>query len=282
VNINAAAPGTGKAGQPLFALFGNASTISELRPIDASKYNALQVRADHRAGDATFGVAYTFSKALDASDNEQGSGLTWNWGPVLHRNYALAGFDRTHNFQLFGNYALPFGTGKSYLTHGMAAALAGNWQINGILSRTSGTPFTVSSAATSLNAPGNSQTANQVVSDVKILGGHGPGQPYFDPNAFAPVTTATFGNSGRNILRGPGLFNCNASLFRTFAIRERFKLQFRAEALSITNTPVFANPSATVSNASFVNGAVTNLNGYDTITAASGERQLRFGLKLSF
>jgi hypothetical protein len=146
----------------------------------------------------------------------------------------------------------------------------------------SGTPFTVGSSGTSLNSPGNSQTANQVVPNVRILGGHGTGQPYFDPNAFAPVTTPTFGNTGRNILRGPGVFNVNASLFRTFDLTERFKLQFRAEALGLTNTPQFGNPSATVSNATFNNGTIVNLNGYDTITSASGERQLRFALKLWF
>jgi hypothetical protein len=83
-------------------------------------------------------------------------------------------------------------------------------------------------------------------------------------------------------VRGPGFFNLNASLFRTFDLRERFKLQFRAEALGLTNTPQFANPSATVSNATFTNGVVTNLNGYDTITSSTGDRQLRFALKLYF
>ncbi|MGA2269925.1 MAG: TonB-dependent receptor [Bryobacteraceae bacterium] len=282
VNINAAVPGTGKATQPLYVLYGNASTISEMLPIDASRYNALQVRADHRVGNANFGAAYTFSKALDAADNEEGGSLTWNWGPTVYRNYALAGYDRTHNFQLFGNYALPFGKGQRLWNHGAAAAIAGGWQINGILSRISGTPFTVGSSATSLNAPGSTQTANQVVPQVQILGGHGTGQPYFDPNAFLPVTTVSFGNSGRDILRGPGVFNVNASLFRTFAVSERFKLQFRAEALGLTNTAQFANPSATVSNATFSNGVVTNLNGYDTITSASGERQVRLGVKVRF
>jgi hypothetical protein len=164
----------------------------------------------------------------------------------------------------------------------LAAAIAGGWQLNGVLTRASGTPFTVSSSSTPLNAPGNTETANQVVQNVQILGGHGPGAPYFDPNAFLPVTTATLGNTGRNILRGPGLFDLDGGLFRTFPIRDRFNLQFRAEAFGLTNTPSFGNPATTVSNATFVNGAATNLNGYDTITSSTGERQLRFALKLSF
>jgi hypothetical protein len=271
VNINAAAPGTGKAGQPLYQLWGNASVISELLPLDASKYNSLQVLANHRAGDASFGVAYTFSKAMDAADNEEGSALTWNWAPVRYRNYALAGYDRTHNFQLYGIYALPFGKGKNLLRKGIGSVIAGGWQINAILSRMSGTPFTVGAPATSLNAPGNSQTANQVLPTVAILGGHGPGQPYFNVNAFAAVTTPTFGNTGRNILRGPGLFNLNASLFRNFELRESLILQFRAEALGVTNTPQFANPNATLGSSTF-----------GIISSSSGERQFRLALKLSF
>ncbi|MFL6465452.1 MAG: hypothetical protein ACJ73N_13700, partial [Bryobacteraceae bacterium] len=61
-----------------------------------------------------------------------------------------------------------------------------------------------------------------------------------------------------------------------------FKLQFRAEAFGATNTPQFANPSATVSNAVFSSGTITGYNGYDIISSASGERQVRFALKLSF
>ncbi len=208
---------------------------------------------------------------MDAADNEEGSALTWNWAPVQYRNYALAGFDRTHNFATYGSYALPFGPGKSRLQRGLAGAIAGGWQINWILSRYSGTPFTVGASATSLNAPGNSQTANQVTPTVAIPGGHGPGQPYFDVNAFAAVTTATFGNTGRDILRGPGVFNLNAGLFRDFSVRERYKLQFRAEAIGVTNTPQFGNPGATVGSSTF-----------GIISSASGERQIRLALKLSF
>jgi hypothetical protein len=271
ININAAPPGGGKNGQPLFIAYGNASVISEMRPIDGSKYNSLQAKAVHRGANSNYGVSYTFSKALDASDNEEGSALTWNWAPMLFRNYALAGFDRTHNVQIYGTYALPFGKKQRMLSHGTASLIAGGWQVNGILSRTSGTPFTVSASATSLNSPGNTQTANQAVANVAILGGHGVGAPYFDPNAFTAVTAAAFGNSGRDIVRGPGVFNLDASIFRNFDIREYLKLQFRAEALGATNTPQFANPGATVGTAT-----------YGIISSSTGERQFRFALKVTF
>jgi hypothetical protein len=93
----------------------------------------------------------------------------------------------------------------------------------------------------------------------------------------------SFGNSGRDILRGPGVFNVNASLFRNFRLTEKFQLQFRAEAFNLTNTPQFGLPGATVTSATFNgDGSVKSLNGYTQITSASNERQLRFALKLSF
>ncbi len=141
VNLNAAPPNGGKAGQPFYELYGNADSIQDMYPIDASKYEALQAKLNHRVGDANFGFAYTFSKSMDAADNEEGSSITWEWAPIMYRNYALSGYDRTHNFQAFGNYALPFGRGKNMLNHGVGAALAGGWQTNWILSRYSGTPF---------------------------------------------------------------------------------------------------------------------------------------------
>jgi hypothetical protein len=271
VNINAAPPNGGKAGQPFYQLYGNASTFSDMLPIDENKYNSLQVRATHRVGSANIGFAYTFSKAMDASNNDEDGSLTWNWGPVQYRNFALASFDRTHNFQSYGTYGLPFGKGRPMLNHGIAALLAGGWQLNWVLTRESGTPFTVSASGTSLNSPGNSQTANQVLPTVEILGGHGPGQPYFNTAAFAAVTTPTFGNSGRDILRGPGLFSLNGGVFRSFVVREKYTLQFRTEALGLTNTPIFSNPSATVGNSSL-----------GIISSSSGERQIRLSLKFKF
>jgi hypothetical protein len=231
------------------------------------------------------GLSYTFSKAINYADNSD-SGLTWNWEPMLDRNRAVAGFDRTHNFNIYGTYELPFGKGKKWATSGAATWLLGGWQLNGIFSAFSGQPFNVGTAATSLNSPGNTQTADQVLPEVKILGGTGRGHSYFDPNAFMPVTQVRFGNTGRNILRGPGLVNLDASVFRNFQVNERFRLQFRAEAFNVSNTPSFSNPAATASaptrNAA---GMITALNGFTEITSTSAvhqDRQIRFAMKVFF
>jgi hypothetical protein len=285
ININPAGPGGGVAGQYYYPITGQTTAITESVPFSTSNYNALQAQMIKRLGGGLVGASYTFSKAMDFGDNDD-SGLTWAWAPMWERNYALAGFDRTHNFQLFSNYTLPFGKGQRYAANGIGAKIAGGWAINGILSRESGLPFTVASSGTSLNSPGNSQTAEQVLPTVTILGGHGIGAnggSYFNPTAFAPVTTVSFGNSGRDILRGPGVFNVNASLFRTFRLTEKFQLQFRMEIFNLTNTPQFGQPGATVTSATFnSDGSVKALNGYTQITSASNERQLRFALKFYF
>jgi hypothetical protein len=285
VNINAAGPGGGVAGQYYYPITGQTTAITEILPFRTASYNASQTQLTRRLGAGIVGIAYTFSKALDYGDNDD-SGLTWNWIPMLNRNYALAGFDRTHNFELYSNYALPFGKNKPWLANGFVSKIAGGWQLNGIMSRYSGVPLTVTTAGTSLNAPGNTQTAEQVLPTVAILGGHGAGAngaSYFNPAAFTTVNTVSFGNSGRDIIRGPGLFNVNASVFRNFRVTERFQLQFRAEAFNLTNTPQFGNPGTTVSSATFnSDGSIKSLNGYTQITSASNERQLRFALKLTF
>ena len=254
LNYNAAGPGQGVAGGAMYQKWGNPNPITQETPWQGGRYDSLQTQLTRRVADAQLGVIYTFSKAINWADNEITTSPAWNWGPVLGRNRALASYDRTHNFEIWSIYSLPFGHGHRYVTQGFGAAILGGWELTPILERTSGTPFTVGSSGASLNAPGNAQTADQVISHVAILGGHGPNSPYFDPNAFAPVRDVRFGSSGRNILRGPGIFVLNLGLIRHFNLRENLKLQFRAEAYSLTNTPNYGNPGATVSNASFVNG----------------------------
>ena len=269
VNINASTPNGGNAAEPLDILWGNISTISMIEPFNSSRYNSLQATAVKRfRGANTIRMSFTRSRAIDFNDNSD-STLSWNWVPMLPRNKALAGYDRTHNFKIFGTYELPFGRGQRWFTQGFVNKIAGGWQTNGIMSLVSGLPFTVASSATALNSPGNAQTANQVLPSVEVYDAL---TPYFNPKAFAaPVGAGVFGNSGRDILRGPGYFNLDASVFRNFRITERFRLQFRSEAFGATNTPHFSNPAATVTS-----------GGFGNITASTGQRQLRFAMKLNY
>ncbi len=171
----------------------------------------------------------------------------------------------------------------------MAAKLAGGWRLNGLIAAYSGQPFTVTSNAP-LNAPNNSQRASLAKSSIAILGGTGPNQSYFDPLAFTPGATGAIGTAALDAVRGPGTFNFDGGLFREFRFTERWKMQFRAEALNLTNTPHFANPGANVSNLVLnPDGSIKSLGGYTVITSTTGtgregidERLFRFGLRITF
>jgi hypothetical protein len=208
----------------------------------------------------------------------------------INRDYYTAGTDRTHHIVVSSTYELPFGKGKPMVTNGVGAAVLSGWSLNGIFNHYSGTPYTISAAASSCNCPGNSQVADLVNPNVSQVGSGVGGQAYFDPLAYAPVTGARFGTSGFNQLRGPGNTNLDLSVFRTFRITERFQTQVRAEAMNATNTPHFANPSGTnVSNLQLnPDGSVKNLNGFSQITATNplgrvlDQRYFRFGFRIMF
>src|SRR6185369_12471002 len=148
-------------------------------------------------------------------------------------------FDRAHVLQIGWVYELPVGKGKMFAKSGVAAQVLGGWQVNGIVSAYTGTPFTVGDTA-AVNAPNNTQTANQVNPVVNRIGDVGPGTRYYDITAFASVPTVnTFGSTGRNILRNPGVWNTDLNITREFPIKESLKMQFRGEFYNLPNTSHF-------------------------------------------
>ena len=281
VNINGSAPGTGTAGRQVYPYI--TSDMNSYEPFGSTKYNALQTRLRKRIGSGLIGVSYTFSKALNIGDNGD-SPLFRAYPESYDLNKGLAGFDRTHTFQLFYVYQLPFGRGHSLLNHGLAAQIFGGFQISGTLSRFSGLPFSVGTSNSSLNAGGQSQSADQLNPVVKILGGHDANSAYFDGTAFGPINTARLGSSGRNILRGPGFFTMNQNVSRTFYIAEKVKLQLLGEAFNLTNTPSFSNPATTWAAPTLnADGSVRSYNNYSVITGTnSSARQLQVGAVLRF
>ncbi len=155
-------------------------------------------------------------------------------------------------------WQLPFGAGTSHFNEGLMAHLLGPWQIDGVLSWYSGTPFTLTADPTLCNCPGNTPTASTVATGVTrgfttipTFFGFLP-IPYQALNfAYTQPPAGTLGNLSRNSVVGPGFTNYNLSLFRNFIIHEGVKLEFRAEAYNISNTAHFANPIANVNDANF-------------------------------
>jgi hypothetical protein len=287
ININAGAPGTGNAGRALAGL-GLTNDIVEILPYQTATYDALQMSFKRRFTSSTVGGAYTFSKAIDYTDD--GGGPRIQYYPEAVRNRGLAGYDRTHNFQLYGFWELPLGRGRQFVNEGILSKLLGGFQVSGVMSAISGSPISiVQNNGFNLNAFGSGQVPDQIKSDVQTFGGNLKGAlptgadpasyQYFDRTAFAAVNIPAgqpqrFGNLGRNTLRGPGFFNMDLSLFRTIGITEGIKLQFRAEALNALNHPNFGNPATDVTNpATF---------GYITNTVGQGSRIFRLGARVSF
>jgi len=281
VNLNAAAPNTGTAGRQLYPYL--TTDLNEYAPFGDMTYNGLQSRMRKRIGTSLIQVAYTFSKTFNTGSDNNDGGLFRNYPLSYRLNKSLSGFDRTHKLDIAFVYLLPFGKGHTWLNHGPASWIAGGWQLSSTLTRASGVPFTVGTSS-NLNAPGQGNSANQISPNVSILGGHDSSHPYFDGSAFANPPNGVLGSTGRNILRGPGLFAMNGSISRTFLFNEgKLKFQLTGEAFNATNSVVFSNPNSTccwVTNAA--SGAV-NYNGFAVITnTQSSPRYLQVGGYLRF
>jgi hypothetical protein len=271
-------PGAGVNGRPLFGKFGVTTGRTFFIPMANQRYDAWQTNVTRRFTQGLFLTSsYTWSKTIGIDAGNSDNGVRYYVPSQFSANKAVTDFDRTHTWVTAANWELPFGRNKKYATSGPAAVLAGGWQLNPNVALYSGRPFIVSADGSSLNAPGNTQVADQIRADVSKFGGVGLGAPFYDTTAFAPVREVRFGNMGLNALRGPRLFNTSLGLFRKFAVAERMELQFRAEALNLTNTPALNQPQGSVSSPSnFM--AITSTDNNTT----SPQRTIRFGLRLSF
>jgi Carboxypeptidase regulatory-like domain len=273
-DINAGYPGSTQANLPYNLAYGRTVATNMWDGYLSSNYNSLQVAVNRSFSKGLLvKAAYTYSHAIDYTDDDGWASVNWNWGPVFQRNRATAGFDRTHVLQIGWLYQLPLGKGQMLAKSGVAAAILGGWQVNGVMSAYTGTPFTVTDS-TALNAASNLQTANQVNPVVQRLGNVGPGTVYYDPTAFASVGIInTFGSSGRNILRNPGVWNTDLNINREFALKERLRMQFRSEFYNLPNTSHFNGPAST---------NVTGGSTFMSIRSSYGERQIRFGLRFQW
>jgi hypothetical protein len=272
VDINAPTIlGTGNQGRPFFNL-GRIIRVDSWGDRLKTNYQSMQVAINKPF---THGLmlkgAYTLSKSENQSDNDGRSTVNWNTPSEYYRNYALAGFDRTHNFQLGFAYQLPWQSTNGY--DNVLKAIANDWQINGLLAAFSGTPFTVTANGDALNTPSNTQTAD-LVGSFDVTGAIGATGPWFDTTQFKQPTGVRFGNTGRNQFRGPGGWNLDFSLFRSFPIGGARRLEYRLQAGNLLNHPVYANP----------NGDITSGN-FGRITAVANqypERMIQMGLRFSF
>jgi hypothetical protein len=263
-------PATGQRGFPDFG------EVTYYCACLITNYNALQVTFKRQLSNGlTFNVNYTFGKYLDDVGTSFGPTAVAQNPANPRGEYGPSDYDARHVLEFNYSYDLP-------MPHSFPGWLGG-WQLNGITSMQSGQPIT---ALCSCDPTGIGDTTGRadIVPGVPLYTGNpwpgSPTRPVINPAAFVtPLGTGQFGDSGRNMLRGPALLNWDFSVFKKFKVRESQMLEFRAEIFNLFNTPEFSNPSADVS------APATFGQSFSTITTPVGfpsQRQIQLALKYSF
>jgi hypothetical protein len=264
--------------------------IDTLRSNLFSNYDGLQVRLEKRfTNGLQFEAAYTYSHAIDDASNaslgSQNQGdFRLQTDPALE--YGNADFDIRHRFVLSYVYNLPFGSGQRFGgdASGIRNQIIGNWQVTGIVSAQTGNWFT---ATDDLVNNSNSDCGGAVFNCARPNvvgnpnGAHCIPGTLFNTCAFVANTAfGTFGDAGRNTIRGPGLQNWDISFIKQFPVREQMHFEFRAEFFNIWNHPnvTFADETTTNENFSIERG--TSQFGF--ATASHDPRLIQFALKFYF
>ena len=230
-----------------------------------SNYNSFQAGWKYQSNNFSWTVAYTFAKAMsDVANRGTGSQSLTGAGAQDSRDfrpeYGPVGFDRTHIFTSGYIYDLPFFRGQK----GVAGSVLGGWTFSGLTVIESGFA----------SSPGMSTSTNGLAQRPNVVGKlsypHKLNQ-WFDTSAFAAPAFGFFGNAGVGTIRGPRENVWNWSLYKTFRVTERAKLQFRAEFFNIFNHASFNNVDTGVGSGT-----------YGQITSALDPRIMEFALRLAF
>ena len=266
-----------------------------------SNYNSAQVTFTKRLSHGLqYDVNYTWSRMQDVQDSSgwgsRDGGQVYQNAYDRRANYGPSNFDLPHMFKGDVTYQLPFGKGRTFMNRGgIFDAFLGGWQAATIFTVESGRPFTfvyggtdnsgslASSGGYTLypNVIGNPSVSHQSINQWfnTCYAGGGCSNP-----AFAIPAPGTFGNSGRNSFRGPGLTDVDFSLGKNFRLplpRETGDLQIRFDAMNVLNHANFDVPNASIgtSNAGIITGITGN---YNSTNNAFGPRRLQLGARFSF
>jgi hypothetical protein len=258
--------------------FPNIGGISGTASFGYGNYHGLTTKLEKRyAKGLQFLASYTYGHAL-ANTGTTLSGSN-GFGIPDPRNYASgyssAAWDIRHNFVGSFLYEVPFGRGKAYGAdmNRVVNSLLGNWQMNGILTLHTGSPFTLRSNACQgvWNACRPDLVLGKNPQDAPS-GGRSPDH-WFDTSAVAPPASLTGGNLGLQTNTSPPTRSLDMSLFKDFPFTERWRLQFRAEAFNVANTAQYSTPDNNLQDSNF--GKVTG-------TQPGSERHIQFALRVQF
>ncbi len=242
-----------------------------------SSYNAMLTKLEHRlAAGLSARFEYTFAKAMD--DAYEGGGTTNNQIVSCRRcDKSVAAFDVRHRAVLSALYDLPFGKGRRFSLAGSHTAdlALGGWTVTSIATFQTGNPFVISTPSRA-GASYADNRPNRVCdgSNPSLAGDlRGNGFRYFDTGCFQLPATGYFGNSGRNVIYGPGRNNFDVGIQKYFPVplREGMRLQFRGELFNAFNHAQFNDPNGNVGNSNF-----------GKVMSAKAPRLVQLGLKLLF
>lgn len=242
-----------------------------------SSYHSLQVSGNRRfTHGLQFGASWTWSKALDYNDTDFTNVSLLI--PARIWNYGLASFDRTHVVKINYLWDIPAPHWKSAI----ARLATQGWQLSGITSFVSGTPLSVGfTQVTASDITGSpTDTARIVVTGNPVIPkGDRTFYHNFDTSVFRLPATGTFGNSAKTVIRGPGINNWDAAIYKNFTLREPLRLQFRCELYNAFNHTQFSGLDTTARFDASGNQINTDLGAF---TSAANARIIQLGAKISF
>jgi hypothetical protein len=279
------APSPYLAGNP--TVYDAISQISGTASNGNQSYNALQAVFQKRLSEGLeYSVAYTYSKCMTDSSGYYGSwgGAALPTSPYFQNLYDQRAewgpcyYDSTHVLTGYVTYDLPLGRDRKFGKdlNPVVNAIVGDWQINSILTLHTGFPLTISAGdASGTNSRGsraNCLEPAQVYGDQNSpLGGY----QWFNSAAFGPEDPGTFGTCGVGTVRGPGIRTLDGSAAKFFNFNERLKLEFRAEAINLFNTPILNAPNTGVGSTLGLLQSAGGAYGYFG-------RQIQFAMKFHF
>ena len=277
-----------------FRKYQGLGSITRVEPSANSIYNSLQISVRRSVGALTLSASYTYSHSIDDSSDRGDALFVDPTNPSLSRG--SSNFDIRHAFTLSYVYALPF-----FKAPGMTHTLLGGWQVSGITTALSGSPFTVSTGGTTFadNAGLASGIGNSVQSFTSLVANPNTvtqaqrdayagvfGVLGYNPDAFAQPVGLTVGDFGRNRLNLPGRLNFDFGLFKSFPVKEKYAFEFRWENFNVFNHTQLDAIGGNFSNSG--TGAIASLGCYSCnsqallLTAAHNPRIMQFGLRFQF
>ncbi len=241
-----------------------------------SNYHSLQIKAQkHLSNGLYFLSAFTYSHAEDDLPPICCASPWPDDSYNLNLTKGLADYQQEFRWVTSFDYQLPVGKGMKFLNNSRVLDLMfGGWHGSGILTMTTGFPFTPTQETDSSNTGTLGYTLPDRIANGNLPSGQRSLYQYFNVAAFQDAANYTFGNSGYNVLIGPGMVNLDLAVRKIFSVTERQNLEFRAEFYNALNHPNFGLPNGDIDAGPGASGTITSL--------ANNNRQIQLALKYKF